>query len=150
MFYRVASDQSPELLDEPGWNDSRQQALDSTRRMVLIRPSWPYFWNELVRNKAALDQYDEELAGAMERALTLGPWEEPVQSEIAFTGLDHWNELPDEARPWVLQALDKILALRDDPKALIQEIQAHPNFDKLCLSVRLKTLPRYCQQPTND
>lgn len=150
MFYLVASDQPPELLDELGWSDSRQQALDSARRMALIRPSWPYFWNELVRNKVALDQYDNELAGAMERAVTLGPWEEPVQSEIAFTGLDHWQQLPNEARPWVLQALDKILDLRNDPKDLILEIQAHPNFDKLCLSVKLKTPPRYCQQPSKN
>lgn len=151
LFYQVAASQPAVLLDELGWHDNQEKALDYARRALLIRPSWPYFWDELILSKVALKQFDSELTGAMERAVTLGPWEESVQYDVAFTGLDQWDNLEMVARQSAILALDKTLIMQRDPQPLIKQMLAHANIGKLCHSItvmpnnNLKMLAQYCK-----
>jgi hypothetical protein len=156
FFYQVAASRPKALLDELDWRDSQQQALEYARSALLKRPAWPYLWNELFQSKIKLKQFDNELTGAMERAVTLGPWEQSVQYDVAFTGLDNWDKLEMAARKWVIMALNKTIIMQPDPQPLVKEILAHANIGKLCLSVNempeyeMKMLAKYCKQPFPD
>jgi hypothetical protein len=151
FFYQTASDQPAALMNELGWHDNRENALNFNRRALLARPSWPYFWDELIKNKVNLKQFDSELTGAMKRAINLGPWEESVQYDVAFTGLDQWDSLDMVAQQWAILALDKTLIMQSDPKPLVKQMLAQANIGKLCRSITempkndLKILPKYCK-----
>lgn len=156
FFYQVAGDQPTELLDELGWHDNHEKALDYARRALLIRPTWPYLWDELILNKVILNQFDNELTGAIERAVTLGPWEKSVQYDVAFTGLDYWDDLEIAARQWIMLAMNRTLFLQRDQQPLLKQILTHANFEKLCLSAtempedNVKMLANYCKRPFYD
>jgi hypothetical protein len=151
-FYLVAASRPQTLVDELGWRDTEQQALEYARSALLKRPSWPYLWDDLFQSKIMLKQFDNELTGAMKRAVTLGPWEEPVQYDIAFDGLDEWDNLPTEARQTVLKAMEQNLAMQKNPKSLYEDIGEYDNIDKLCQLANqapdpaLSLLKQYCRQ----
>jgi hypothetical protein len=150
-FYETARKQQTAILQELGWQDTQQKALDYNRRALLISPAWPDYWDKLIKNKVSLKQFDSELAGAMERAVNLGPWEILVQYDVAFIGLEHWDNLDKEAQKWVILALDKTLILQNNQKPKIKQMLAHTNLAKLCHSIPdmpktdLKILPQYCR-----
>jgi hypothetical protein len=152
FFYQVAASRPQALLDELGWHDGWQQALAYNRSALLKRPSWPYLWDDLFQNKIRLKQFDKELSGAMERAVTLGPWEEAVQYDIAFDGLDKWEWLPAAAQQTVLKAMEQTLSMQQDPKSLYKEMQEYASVGKLCqrinpvLAHEFSMLKQYCQQ----
>ncbi|WP_157385824.1 hypothetical protein [Methylosarcina fibrata] len=153
IFYLSAGNQPAGLQDELGWHDSNELALSYTRRALMIKPTWPYLWNDLFLIKVALRQFDRELTNGIERAVTLGPWEKSVQYDIALTGLDYWDNLEPAAHQWVAIAMDKALVMQKNPQPLADDILVHPNIGKLCMSVNempennLKMLARYCKQP---
>jgi tetratricopeptide (TPR) repeat protein len=153
FFYITAANQPAELQDELGWHDNYEQALNYTRRALTIKPTWPFLWSELVLIKVNLQQFDSELTGAIERAVNLGPWEKSVQYDVALTGLDYWDNLEIAAHKWITMAMDKTLIMQKNPKLLLDDVFAHPNIDKLCISANempennLKMLARYCKQP---
>jgi hypothetical protein len=151
FFYQVSADQSPELLNELGWHDSQENALRIVRRTLLLRPSWPYLWDDLIVNKIALQQFDRELTRAFERAVTLGPWEDAVQYDVAFMGLGSWHDLDISVQRLVVGALDRILVMQRDPRKLVKEIRGHPNYAQVCRSLNetsdmdLNTLVEVCK-----
>lgn len=153
LFFFTAANQPAELHDELSWHDNYEQALNYTRQALMIKPTWPFLWNELVLIKVSLQQFDSELTGAIERAVNLGPWEKSVQYDIAFTGLDYWDNLEIAAHQWITMAMDKTLIMQKNPKLLLDDVFAHPNIGKLCISANemsennLKMLARYCKQP---
>jgi hypothetical protein len=135
FFYQVAETQSPTLLDELEWYNTPEQALNYTRDALLKRPSWPYLWNELFAHKVINNQFDNELTGAMERAATLGKWEYYVQFQIAFTGLENWENLPITGQKIVLKTMEQTLLMKKYPEPLHKYMQKKPNINKLCESV---------------
>jgi hypothetical protein len=151
FFYYVAGIQPKALLDELGWHDNQEKTLAYARRALRIRPSWPYLWNELILSKVALKQFDGELTGALERAVTLGPWEESVLEDIAFTGLDQWNNFEKTAQKWILVAMDKFMEINKNSDPLINELATHENFGKICdarnevPNASLKMLDKSCK-----
>ena len=70
------------------------RALDYYRQALTLRPAWPYAWVDIAALKITRQQIDGEYAHAMQRALTLGPWQTSVQASIAGGGLTVWNKLP--------------------------------------------------------
>ncbi len=155
LFYQVAASRSKALLDELDWHDSQQQTLKYARNALLKRPTWPYLWDDLFQSKIKLKQFDNELTGAMERAVTLGSWEESVQYDIAFDGLDHWENLPVEAQQTVLNAMEQTLTMQQDPKPLYKDMVEYASIGKLCQRVNLAPehlftmLKQFCQQQSN-
>lgn len=156
FFYQVAATRPQELLDELGWHDSQQQALKYARRALLKKPSWPYLWDDLFLSKIRLEQIDNELTGAMERAVTLGPWEEPVQYDIAFDGLDEWENLTAAAQQTVLKAMEQILSMQKNPKSLYEDMEEYDNIVELCHRGNQAPAPassllkQYCQQENSE
>ncbi len=73
-----------------------ERALEYYRASVQLRPGAPWGWFNLALLKLRAKQFDKELALAMERATTLGPWERAVQIYIATEGVAVWNELSSE------------------------------------------------------
>jgi hypothetical protein len=151
FFYQVAASRPQALIDELDWHDNQQQALEYARRALLKRPTWPYFWDKLFQSKINLKQFDNELTGAMERAATLGPWEYGVQYDIAFTGLDYWDNLPATAQQTIVKAMEQTLAMRKYPKSLYKDMQEQANIGKLCQRASepdqsLEMLGQFCQQ----
>jgi hypothetical protein len=152
FFHKMAASRPQALLNELGWQDSQQQALEYARRALLKRPSWPYLWDDFIQGKIKLEQFDDELIDAMERAVTLGPWEESVQEDVAFYGLDNWESLPPAAQQIVLNAMEQTLSMQKDPKSLYQDMQESANIGKLCRmltpesELALNMLKEFCQQ----
>lgn len=71
----------------------RQNAIDSYRRAAELRPAWPLGWAELARQKAMLGQDDAEFSLALQRALTLGPYEESVAVLVADIATFAWPSI---------------------------------------------------------
>ena len=156
LFFQVASVQKAPLLAELNWPNSKQIALDYARDAVLARPSWPYFWNELILLKAALSQFDGEMVGALQRALTLGAWEEPILYDITNMGLEHWDKLPENSYPWIVLAVDKTLVVLNTEQTVVKAIQTHVNIGKVCLNTHgysknsIKALRYLCRHLSSD
>jgi tetratricopeptide (TPR) repeat protein len=71
-----------------------EHALGYYRQALALRPAWPYAWSDVALLKIQQQRLDAEFALAMERALTLGPWQAVVQASIAGGGLTVWGQLP--------------------------------------------------------
>jgi len=61
-------------------NRHRQLAIEAYRRSISLRPAWPDGWIHLARQKALVNERDDELHFAMTRALTLGNNEPRIQA----------------------------------------------------------------------
>jgi tetratricopeptide (TPR) repeat protein len=86
--YRMAE------VPAPGTGADLDRALDYYRQALTLRPAWPYAWVDIAALKITRQHIDAEYAHAMQRALTLGPWQANVQASIAGGGLTVWNKLP--------------------------------------------------------
>ena len=71
-----------------------ERALGYYRQALALRPAWPYTWVDIAQLKITRQRIDAEFALAMQRALTLGPWQKAVQASIASGGLTVWDQLP--------------------------------------------------------
>lgn len=78
----------------PGSSADLDRALGYYRQSLALRPAWPYAWADLALLKITQERLDAEFAHAMQRALTLGPWQPVVQASIAGGGLAVWGKLP--------------------------------------------------------
>jgi hypothetical protein len=82
-------------------------ARDAYRTAIQRRPSWPYAWANLAVVKFRLAELDREFFTALERAVTLGPWEPEIQKTVADLGLAAWKLLPEETRTPVRASLER-------------------------------------------
>jgi hypothetical protein len=82
------------------WNAYAEYALLHFRLAANRQPTSPYASANLARIKYRLGQIDRELFGALDRAMTLGPWEPGVQLIASELGLLLWQKLdaPQQAR----------------------------------------------------
>lgn len=83
----------------PGINDAEKDArlvkgLLQIRRAITLRPVSSYSWATLLLLKREHAEYDAEFRHALERAVTLGPWELDVQRIVAEVGMSAWDALP--------------------------------------------------------
>jgi hypothetical protein len=85
---------APDLDLDPDLSiDLQKRALEHIRQAIYLRPSWPYAWALLALIKYQSSGIDAEAAEALNRAMTLGPWEPTVQLTIAEIGLASWKDL---------------------------------------------------------
>lgn len=125
--------EAPALIDELGWKNNEQQALLSARKGLQLIPTWPYLWKQLVLSKVTLKQFDQELSLAIIKAVELGPWEKPVQYEIAVIGLENWDRLNEQSQNSVLNAIENMLQIRPDRLYDIKLLLSHTNITKACI-----------------
>jgi len=122
------------LIQELAWHNNELEAQNYARRGLRLTPSWPNLWNRLVISKFILKQFDNELTGGMERAVYLGPWEQPIQYGVAILGLAYWPNLQDAARLHVLHAMEQTLAMDQSHSKVYDatKIFTHANFSQAC------------------
>lgn len=77
------------------------------RAALAQRPTSPFAWANLALTKLYLDERDDELVQALQRAEELGPWEPEVQQTVVFTGLAVWNRLNPAEQAVVLRAMER-------------------------------------------
>lgn len=63
-----------------------QNALDVHRRLILLRPAWPYYQADFAVAKARAGELDNEFEQALKDAMRLGPWEKGVLDKVARLG----------------------------------------------------------------
>lgn len=85
--------------DMPGINDAEKNAwlgegLLLIRQAIALRPASAYSYATLLLLKQQQGEYDAEFRRALERAVTLGPWEPYVQRVVADAGMSAWAALP--------------------------------------------------------
>ena len=68
------------------------------RDAIAMRRSWPSTWSNLALVKRDLGEFDEEMDLAIEKAVTLGPWEPEVHRMIATTGLPRFRAFSPPVR----------------------------------------------------
>lgn len=77
-------------------------------RMALVqRPTSPFAWANIALTKLYLDQQDDELIHALQRAEELGPWKPEVQQVVIFAGLTLWNRLNQAQQAMVVQTMER-------------------------------------------
>jgi hypothetical protein len=81
-----------------------QQALGN-------RPSWGFAWAHYAENRLLAGYRDEEFRQALEKAMTLAPWEPVVQRKIAWMGMAAWDDLPPATRKSVEQSVRRTLTM---------------------------------------
>lgn len=105
-----------------------QLAADAYRISVSLRPAWPYAWAQLARQKSFLGQIDEEFDLALERATTLGAWEQQVHQIINEIGLLRWENLNTASRAAVIGNLQRGLSLNGTDALLLNSLQTSELF----------------------
>lgn len=75
--------------------------ISQIRRAIALRPLSPYSWATLLLLKRERAEYDAEFRHALERTVTLGPWEPEVQPIVADVGLSAWADLPEREQEMV-------------------------------------------------
>jgi tetratricopeptide (TPR) repeat protein len=144
IFYQILDTLESEgnpLIQELAWKNNASEALEYARRGLRLTPSWPYLWKQLALSKLALKQFDDQLTGAFERAVHLGPWERDVQYDVAVLGLDDWPSLKEEPRLQVVKAMKQSLAMDQiRPDKFFDIKQVCEQFGKDTFSTQLLSL----------
>lgn len=97
---------------DPQVRAALREALARFRLATRLRPMWPYSWAAIASMKLRLQELDGELARAVERAVTLGPWEPEVQLAVARVRLLGADLLPTETRDLAQLALRRTLRVQ--------------------------------------
>jgi hypothetical protein len=142
-LYSLEAD-APDLLKALTWHDNETTALQYAQQALLLRPSWPYLWNELAVSKITLNQFDNELTAAIERATTLGPWQQSIQYQIALSGLDTWDSQEDKTRQIIVKAVEQSMAMNEiQPyRHKLEVLLGHEKTLKMCGYVKEQTLEK--------
>lgn len=116
--------------DMPGINDAEKnaqlaQGLLLIRQAIALRPASSYSWATLLLLKRAHGEYDAEFRHALERAVTLGPWEPYVQRVVADAGMSAWAALPRAEQEMVRENI--VRGMKWQSAAMLPILQAHRN-----------------------
>jgi tetratricopeptide (TPR) repeat protein len=117
--------------------DLRQQALGHVRQAIHLRPSWPYAWALLALIKYQSSGIDAEAAEALNKAMTLGPWEPTVQIIVAEIGLASWQDLA----PGLQEKLIGVIAgtAPAESAKILQIVKRFNLLETMCSNDKLKT-----------
>ena len=74
---------------------------------LRARPTSPYLWAKFALSKLFLDEKDEVMFRALDRAEELGPWVPGAQQAATFAGLAVWDRLNPGRRAGVVGAMER-------------------------------------------
>jgi len=120
-------------IDEMRRDAAKANAVVYIHRAFKQRPSWPYTWAYLVLAKLQLKQIDAEFSHAIERAVTLGPWEPWVQLVVVEAGLSSWKQLDTHTRTLIVEAIDR--TLKTQMPAMISKAKRYGILDFVCARI---------------
>lgn len=133
---------APVIVNELGWKQNEQQALQYARLSLQSMPSWPYLWKQLTLSKVTLGQIDRELSGAYAKARELGPWEKNLQFDLAAIALENWDNLDIDTRQYSLKAIERILTIVPDrPEAKL--VNNHVKMADTCILLKAEPADEY-------
>jgi len=100
-------------LQQPLWTDHartyRTHSIEHYRAATQLRPVWALAWINLAMTKTLNQQFDDEVAMAIEQAMIYGQWEHGVHKKIIWLGLATWNYLPESTQAKLLSFITKSL-----------------------------------------
>lgn len=146
QFYQAQAYRQSRPQNVASRQDYRQEALLAFRQAVRLNPAWPYLWDRLALVKAGLQQYDQELSGALDRVARLGPWEKSLQYDAAVVGLAVAGHLSPLGREALYRAMEQSLTMQT--KDAQQTLMAQFKLKNLCagLDAMDDTLPNLSQR----
>jgi len=100
------------------------------RLALAQRPTSPFSWANLALTKLYLDEQDDELFRALERAEELGPWEPEVQQTVVFVGLTVWNRLNAAQQHAVMRAMQR--GAQRNPGKIAEIVKTFNRIDLFC------------------
>lgn len=110
------------VLGVPAAAPARRAAIERARehqlRALGIRPTWGHGWARLAEIEYLAGSPVERVAGLLERAMTLAPWEPGVQLAVNRLAMAVWDELPETARTAVERNVVRAAAIDGDFDAL--------------------------------
>ncbi len=66
--------------------DSAKESLDVYRKLITLRPAWPYYRADFAVAKARAGELDDEFEQALKDAMRLGAWEKDVLDKVSRLG----------------------------------------------------------------
>lgn len=149
QFYQAQAYRQSQPKNVASRQDYRQAALVAFRRAVRLNPAWPYLWGRLALAKVGLQQYDQELSGALDRVAQLGPWEKSLQYDAAVMGLAVAGHLSPLGREALYRAMEQSLTMQT--KDAQQTLMAQFKLKNLCADLgamdnKLPNLSRRCAE----
>ena len=114
----------------PGVNDAERndrllEGLVLMRQAITLRPVSSYSWATLLLLKRERAEYDAEFRHALERAVTLGPWEPEVQRIVADVGMAAWAALTRAEQEMVRENF--VRGMKRQANAMISIALSHLN-----------------------
>lgn len=114
----------------PDVNDAEKNALLMEglvliRQAIALRPVSSYSWATLLLLKRERAEYDAGFRHALERAVTLGPWEPEVQRIVADVGMGAWAALTRAEQEMVRENF--VRGMKRQAKTMISIAQSHRN-----------------------
>lgn len=104
-------------------NERLTEGFALIRQAIALRPVSPYAWAMLLQLKRERGEYDAEFRHALERAVTLGPWEPQVQLVVADVGQTAWAALPPLEQDMLQENL--VRGMKRQASSIISIVQSH-------------------------
>jgi len=106
-------------LQYPIWTrqskEFRTKAIQHYLQAVELRPTWGYLWAHYAYSKVLNKEFDANTVIALDKAMTLAPWESEVQLKIIWIGLNLWDFLSEEMHGRLAQTISRSLAMQSLP-----------------------------------
>jgi hypothetical protein len=112
----------------PGLDAAKRAAqlskgIEHIHDAIALRPVSAYAWASLLLLKREQGSYDAEFRHALERTVTLGPWETELQPIVADVGLSAWAALPLAEQEMVRENF--VRGMKRQPDVMIAISQSH-------------------------
>ena len=117
-------------LDPQAAVAAARSANANFRRALIERPTSPFVWANFALSKLYLDEKDEAMFEAIERAEELGPWEPGVQDAVILTGLSAWDRLNPARQAAVLGAMQN--SAQRNPMKIAEIAKSFNRIDLFC------------------
>jgi hypothetical protein len=89
------------------YESSRSRAAQFYAEAIEKRPSWGYAWANYAESRLLMGDRGDGFLLALERAITLAPWEPGVQGKVIWIGLAAWEDLPERLRDLLRESVGR-------------------------------------------
>ncbi len=128
--------------------DAIDKALAAYRRVVQVRPTWPYGWIKIVSLNMQQQNFGAEFQQAIQLSQRYGPRESHVQTILLQAGLSSWADIDALTRAALLESLAlyyghspddvlAVLAAQEDEPALCKHDPLPDPVIQLCGKLRV-------------
>ncbi len=112
----------------------RQAALETFRRLALLRPTSGYAWSNIALTRYMLGEVDVEFVLALEQTLRWAPWQPQLQLTGIQLALANWDLMPLSTQMLVLESIRRQAEwkLVDQKPALIRLLRGYRRMELGC------------------